>query len=159
MEIANKAEQKLAKRSIDFLKKLYPVVQDAGYDINITDELRDAVAKIACSDTKLLKQEYIAGKMLFDVYADDEIISAIEPAVYRNIAFVNSENNVEKYIKLMNAELEYRRSDVEWLLNSSSEYLNEKVMSYHIDIIKYCPNTTMLMLLLTFDKMKREGIL
>ena len=94
--------------------------------------------------------------MLFDVYTDDEIISAIEPAVYRNTVFVNNENNVEKYIKLMNDELEYRKSDVEWLLNSSSKYLNDKVMSYHIDIINCCPNTTMLMLLLAFNKMESQ---
>ena len=159
MEIANKAEQKLAERSIAFLKKLYPVIKDAGYDITITDEIRNVVSKIACSDIELLKQECTAAKMLFDVYTDDEIISAIEPAIYQNVLFIDDEISVERYTKLMKAELEYRKSDIKWLLNSLEEHPNEKIMCYHVGIIKNCPNTTMLMLLLTFNKMKRENMI
>ena len=159
MEIINKVEQKLAERSLNFLKKLYPVFKDAGYDVKISDELRDAVAKIACSDTELLKQECTAGKMLFDAYTDDEIISAIEPAIYKNVLFIDNEISVERYTKLMKAELEYRKSDIKWLLNSLEEHPNEKIMQYHIGIIKYCPNTTMLMLLLTFNKMEHENMI
>ena len=159
MEIINKNKQKLAERSLNFLKKLYPVFKDAGYDVKISDELRDAVAKIACSDTELLKQECTAGKMLFDAYTDDEIISAIEPAIYKNVLFIDDEISIERYTKLMKAELEYRKSDVKWLLNSLEEYPNEKIMQYHIGIIKYCPNTTMLMILLAFNKMEREGLI
>ena len=149
-------KQQLAQRSLEFLKKLYPIVKSAGYDIKISDELRDAVAKTACADNDLLVDECKASAILFDNYSDDEIIKAIKKSIQQNVIFVNSKNSIEKYIELMKAELELRKSSVKWALRTNLEFGKERILYYHEYVIKYAPNTTMLVILLALNKMERE---
>lgn len=152
-------EKQFSQRSINFLKKLYPVVKSAGYDFSLVDndQFRDIVTKTACMDTSLLTEECEASKILFDGYNDEDIIEAIKVPIQQNVVFIKPEISVEKYIDLMKAELDLRRSSIKWVLNS--EFTNLRIMKYHVDIVKFCPNTTMLLLLLAFNKMKREGML
>ena len=152
-------EKKLAARSLGFLKKLYPVVKDAGYDFKFVDndEFRNLMAETACSDVELLKKECVASKILFDGYSDNDIIEAIKNLIKQNVTFVHPRNSIAHYAKLVKMELELRRSSIKWVLDN--EFTNLRVTKYHINIMKFAPNTTMLMILLAFNKMEREGLI
>ena len=152
-----KNEKEFYERSMAFLKKLHQAIKTAGYDLNsISNEIKSMLFKFLDSDQKLLMDETKASVILFNGYSDDDIIAAISPVLKQNKVFFESINTVEKYKELIKAEIPARKALISFIDNSDNPQL--RVMGYHVDVLKYCPVTTMLTVLVGCKEMEMKAI-
>lgn len=152
-----KTEKQFYERSMAFLEKLYQAVKAAGYDLNsISNEIKPMLFRFLDSDQKLLMDETEASLILFNGYSDDDIIAAIAPILGQNKVFFESINTVEKYKELIKAEIPARKALISFIENTDNPQL--RVMGYHVDVLKYCPITVMLTILVGCKEMEMKAI-
>ena len=148
-----KTEKQFYNRSMAFLEKLYQAVKSAGYDSSsISNEIKPMLFKSLDSDQKLLMDETEASVILFNGYSDDDIIAAIAPVLDQNKVFFKSIETIEKYKELIDAEIPVRKALISFIDNTDNPQL--RVMGYHVDVLKLCPITTMLTILVGCKEME-----
>ena len=147
-----KTEKQFYSRSMAFLKKLHQAVKAAGYDLNsISNEIKPMLFRFLDSDQELLMDETKASVILFNGYSDDDIIAAISPVLKQNKVFFKSIETIEKYKELIDAEIPVRKALMSFIDNTDNPQL--RVMGYHVDVLKLCPITTMLTILVGCKEM------
>lgn len=161
-----KTEKQLYERSVVFLEKLSQLIlSEFNYDLSkVNDEFTNKILETAYSDHKLMHSEVEFSKLLFNYFTDEEIIESIKPTLIRTTraVFANCKGVPEKLTKnlvtLVKIEKLSRYIDIDNLNFDMKRNPNNKsiIMDYYIHFIESAPYTTVLSMMIMFNRMKRD---
>lgn len=147
-------EKEIENKCIQLEKKLYELAKAEKYNFDAISDVAELVVTTATEDKKLMQNECTAAKIALKAFdADDFINDKIINIVKQNKVRFSSLKYDEHITGLVKTEIKLRRHFIDKF------FKDKNVMKYHEDVLRFCPFTTMALVIIIGQKMEGQGII
>ena len=147
-------EKEMQNKCIKLEKKLYELAKAEKYNFDAISDVAELVLTTASEDKKLVQDECTAAKIALKTFdADDFINDKIINIVKRNKVYFSSLKYDEHITGLIKTEIKLRRRFIDQLFKDND------IMKYHENTLRFCPFTTMAVVIIIGQKMEGQGII
>lgn len=147
-------EKEMENKCIQFEKKLYELTKAEKYNFNAISDVAELVVTTATEDKKLMQDEYVASKIALEAFDVDDFINndkIINIVKQNKVRF--SSLKYDDITGLVKTEIKLRRHFIDKF------FKDKNVMKYHEDVMRFCPFTTMALVIIIGQKMEGQGII
>ena len=147
-------EKEMENKCIKLEKKLYELAKAEKYNFDTVSDVTELVLTAASEDKKLMQDEYVVSKIALEAFdVDDFINDKIINIVKQNKVRFSSLKYDEHITGLVKTEIKLRRHFIDKF------FKDKNVMKYHEDVLRFCPFTTMALVIIIGQKMESQGII
>lgn len=146
-------EKEMENKCIQFEKKLYELTKAEKYNFNAISDVAELVVTTATEDKKLMQDEYVASKIALEAFDVDDFINDKIINIVKQNKVRFSSLKYDDITGLVKTEIKLRRHFIDKF------FKDKNVMKYHEDVMRFCPFTTMALVIIIGQKMEGQGII